>query len=231
MSAPVSIVTGAGSGIGLATSRELSKLGHHVVLVGRNETKLSAAAGSLSGPSTVVPCDVGGLAEVRAMVKRVRSELGRIDVLVSNAGWAELHPIDQTSDATLERAFRVNALGPAAMIAEAWPAFAAQKSGCVVCTSSMATQDPFPGFFAYASSKASVNLLVASCAKEGSRLGVRAFAVAPGAVETELLRSMFSEKSLPKAACLTPEKVAVMIVACVKGEHDAENGRVIWMPN
>lgn len=231
MSAPVSIVTGAGSGIGLATSRELSKLGHHVVLVARNEAKLAEAAASLTGPSTTIACDVGDLAEARAMVKRVRSELGRIDVLVSNAGWAELHPIDKTTDDTLERAFRINAIGPAAMISEAWPAFTAQKSGCVVCTSSMATQDPFPGFYAYASSKASVNLLVASCAKEGARLGVRAFAVAPGAVETPLLRSMFSEKSLPRAGCLTPEKVAAMIVACVKGEHDAENGRVIWMPN
>lgn len=227
----VSIITGASSGIGLETARQLSEQGYHVVLVSRTTAALEQAAASLPGPSTVIACDVGDTAQARAMVDRVKSDLGRIDVLVSNAGWAELHGIGETTDETLERAFRINALGPAAMISQVWPVFAAQKSGCVVCTSSMATQDPFPGFFAYASSKASVNLLVASCAKEGARLGIRAFAVAPGAVETPLLRSMFSEKSLPAAACFSPGKVASMIVACVKGDHDAENGRVIWMPN
>lgn len=227
----VSIITGASSGIGLATARKLSHLGHHVVLASRTTTALEAAAASLPGKSTIIPCDVGDLAQARALIKRVATELGRIDNLISNAGWAELHGIAETTDDTLQRAFNINALGPAALIAEAWPIFAKQKSGCIVCTSSMATQDPFPGFFAYASSKASVNLLAAACAKEGAKLGIRAFAVAPGAVETPLLRSMFSEKSLPAAACLAPDKVADMIIACIQGEHDEENGRVIWMPN
>lgn len=228
---PVSLITGAGSGIGRATARKLSALGHHTVLVSRTGSALREAAESLPGPSTVIACDIGNPAEARAMIDRVRAELGRIDTLVSNAGWAELHPIDKTSDETLERAFRINALGPAALISQAWPTFVKQKSGCIVYTSSMATQDPFPGFFAYASSKAPANLMVASCAKEGARLGIRAFAIAPGAVETPLLRSMFNEKSLPPAACLAPERVAAMIVACIQGEHNAENGRVIWMPN
>ena len=228
---PVSIVTGAGSGIGLSAAQQLSQMGHHVVLVGRREGLLKEASDSLSGPSSVMPCDIGNLADARALVDRVKAELGRIDVLVSNAGWAELHAIDKTDDETLDLSFRINALGPAAMISQAWPIFTAQKSGCIVCTSSMATQDPFPGFFAYASSKASVNLLVASCAKEGAKHGIRAFAVAPGAVETALLRSMFDQTALPSSGCLMPEKVASMITACVRGEHDAENGRVIWMPN
>lgn len=228
---PVSIVTGAGSGIGLAAAQQLSEMGHHVVLVGRRENMLKEAASTLSGPSTAISCDIGDLAEARGLIKRVKADLGRIDVLVSNAGWAELHGIGETTDETLNTAFRINALGPAAMISQAWPIFTAQKSGCIVCTSSMATQDPFPGFFAYASSKASVNLLVASCAKEGAKLGIRAFSIAPGAVETPLLRSMFNEGSLPSAACLKPAKVASMITACIRGEHDAENGRVIWIPN
>ncbi|MCA9272361.1 MAG: SDR family oxidoreductase [Phycisphaerales bacterium] len=228
---PVSIVTGAGSGIGLAVSQQLSQMGHHVVLVGRREGVLKEAAAALAGPSSVMPCDISQLAQARSVIDQVKADLGRIDVLVSNAGWAELHAIDKTDDETLDLSFRINALGPAAMISQAWPVFTAQKSGCIVCTSSMATQDPFPGFFAYASSKASVNLLVASCAKEGSRHGVRAFAIAPGAVETALLRSMFDQTTLPADVCMKPETVAAMITACVRGEHDAENGRVIWMPN
>ncbi len=228
---PVSIITGAGSGIGLAAARQLSEMGHHVVLVGRREAVLNEAAAALPGPSTAMPTDIGDFSAARGLIDRVKADLGRFDALILNAGWAELHSIGESTDKILDTAYRINALGPAAMISQAWPVFSEQKSGCIVCTSSMATQDPFPGFFAYASSKAAVNLLVASCAKEGASLGIRAFAVAPGAVETPLLRSMFDEGSLPSAACLTPEKVASMITGCIRGEHDAENGRVIWMPN
>lgn len=228
---PVSIVTGSGSGIGLAAARLLSEQGHHVVLAARRMHALESAAASLPGPSTVIPCDVGDLTQARSLIGRVQHELGRIDNLVLNAGWAELQSIDSTDDATLERAYRVNALGPAAMIAQTWPVFTDQRSGCIVCISSMATHDPFPGFFAYAGSKAAVNLMAASCAKEGSAIGIRAFAIAPGAVETPLLRSLFDESALPSDACLTPEAVASVILACIRGERDSENGRVIWMPN
>ena len=228
---PVAIVTGASSGIGLATARLLSEQGHHVVLAARSADPLTAAAATIDGPTTIIPTDVADLSQTRALISRVHAELGRLDVLINNAGYAPLLSIEQTDDATIEQAYRVNAIGPASLIAHAWPIFQSQNAGCIVNISTMGTDNPFPGFFAYAASKASVNLMTRSCAKEGAEHNIRAFAVAPGAVETPMLRGLFSEDQLPAEDCLSPEDVAEVVVACVAGEMDEKNGEVIWVSN
>ena len=226
---PVALVTGASSGIGLATAKLLSEQGYHVVLAARSTEKLQAAAQSIPGETTVAPLDIADQTQCRALIDRIADELGRLDVLINNAGYAPLLPIDRTDDATIEQAYRVNAIGPASLIAHAWPIFRTQNSGCIVNISTMGTDNPFPGFFAYASSKASVNLLARSCAKEGAEHNIRAFAVAPGAVETPMLRALFDTEQLPEEACLAPEDIAEVVVACVAGEMDEKNGEVIWV--
>lgn len=226
---PVALVTGASSGIGLATSRLLAEQGYHVVLAARNKGPLETAAAQVEGPTCVATLDVSDQCQCRALIDRIADEHGRLDVLINNAGYAPLMPIDQTDDQTIERAYRVNAMGPASLIAHAWPLFRAQESGCIVNVSTMATDNPFPGFFAYAASKAAVNLMTRTCAKEGAEFNIRAFAVAPGAVETPMLRSLFDEEQLPKESCLAPSDVAEVIISCVTGEMDEKNGEVIWV--
>ncbi len=229
----VSIVTGASSGIGLATARRLASAGHHVVMVGRTESTLNDAADSLDAPSgtTAIAADIGDTDQARAIVSHTASDLGRIDVIVNNAGAAPLLPIDETTDEILDHTFRVNALGPAALISEAWPVLTAQRSGRIVNVSTLGTEDPFPGFFAYAASKAALNLMTKSCANEGAEHGIRAFAVAPGAVETPMLRGLFDESVIPKQACLDPDEIAAVITDCTLGNRDHDSGTVIWIPN
>lgn len=228
---PVAIVTGAGSGIGRATAVMLSRRGWRLVLAGRREERLTETAEMLAGESAVVEADVGDLAEAAEIVDAAVERFGRVDALVNNAGWAPLAPIEKTGGELLEEVFAVNALGPAAAISRAWPVFQKQKSGCVVNISTMGTADPFPGFFAYAAAKTAVESMVRSCVVEGKKIGVRAFAVAPGAVETEILRANFSEKVLPGSRCLKAEQVAAVIVGCVCGERDGDNGKVIYLPS
>lgn len=230
---PVSIVTGASSGIGLAAARRFAAAGHHVVLVGRTESTLNAAADSLDAPAgaTTIAANIGDPDQARAIVGHIVDDLGRIDVLVNNAGAAPLFPIDETTDEVLDHTFRVNALGPAALISEAWPTLKAQRSGRIVNVSSMATADPFPGFFAYAASKAALNLMTRSCAIEGAEFGILAFAVAPGAVETPMLRGLFDESVIPTQNCLDPDDVATVIADCALGRRDHDSGTIIWLPN
>lgn len=229
---PVTLITGAGSGIGHALALMLAERGHHLALVGRSAGKLhgtatSCAAGRPGCSTLVLAGDVADSDFAHACVDRTITELGRLDVVVNCAGVAPKVPIADTGEDVLEEAFLVNAFGPAFMITRAWPHFSARNTGCIVNVSSLATTDPFPGFFAYAASKSALESLTRSAHGEGKRHGIRAFSVAPGAVETPLLRQNFSEKVLPHAATLDPEAVASLIVDCIEGRRDEDRGKSI----
>lgn len=226
----VAVVTGAGSGIGRAAALLLARRGYTLVLAGRTIATLSEAVAEIgAGAAHAAVCDMADPAQARALVDGAAERFGRVDLLVNNAGFASLAPIDRTDDVLLARAFAVNTIGPGAAISAAWRHFKAQKSGCVVNVSTLGTEDPFPGFFTYAAAKAALDSFTRSCAKEGKAIGVRAFSVAPGAVETGMLRSMFNEKMIPKGVPLTPEAVAGVIAACACGERDGDNGKVIYL--
>jgi len=228
--APVAIVTGAGSGIGREVASMLAARGWRLALAGRRREPLEALMSDIGADrALVVPTDLADGAQVEAMVRSALDRFGRVDALVNNAGSGKSLPIAKTGLDELRAAFDLNAIGPAYAIHLCWPAFARQKRGCIVNVSSMATSDPFAGFFAYAASKAAVNLLARSCAKEGKAIGVRAFAVAPAAVETPLLRSIFDRTAVPAAACLSAAQVAGVILDCIEGRRDADNGRTIFL--
>ena len=228
-SSPVAIVTGASSGIGLATAHRLATAGYRLCLAARTEAALADAAATLPGEPLTVATDIGALDQVDRLVDAAIDRFGRIDVLVNNAGFAPLKPIDETDAETLRTAFMVNAVGPAHAISRCWPHLGTHGQGCVINVSTMGTDDPFPGFFAYAASKASVNLMARSCANEGADRGIRAFSIAPGAVETPMLRGLFDTAQLPADACLAPDDVAALIVACIQGDHDDRNGDTIFI--
>jgi NAD(P)-dependent dehydrogenase (short-subunit alcohol dehydrogenase family) len=245
---PVAIVTGAGSGIGRAAAIELARAGYNLVLVGRREQALQETADlTVCEEVLCLPADVGDLAQAAQAVSAAAEAFGRIDALINAAGWAQLHSIEASTPDVLRACFAVNTFGPAELIRCAWPWLlrgqgASTTGGCIVNVSSMATADPLAGFFAYGASKAALESLTRSCAKEGAgtpgrggrggRAGrVRAFSVAPGAVETPLLRSIVSEKDLPSALCLEPEFVARVITDCALGKRDEDNGQTIYLPS
>jgi NAD(P)-dependent dehydrogenase (short-subunit alcohol dehydrogenase family) len=236
---PVAIITGAGSGIGQAAARTLSRSGLHVVLVGRRQAALEATAESLpdGAESLCIPLDVSDPASGEEMVSGCVARFGRLDVLVNNAGMAPLLPIDETNAAIIQQTYMTNSVGPACAIAAAWAVFKRQHAHAefgplghrIVNVSTLGTSDPFPGFFAYAASKACLNTMALSCAKEGRDFAIKAFSIAPGAVETEMLRAIFPRDVLPPAKCMTPERVAEEILACVMGEREALNGKTIFL--
>lgn len=241
---PVAIITGAGSGIGRATALGLAGAGgggtnmeggeggegYNLVLAARTQAPLDELASALSCETLVQPTDVARPDHLTRLVEATLARFGRIDALVNNAGLAELNAIGDYDDDSIERLYRVNAMAPAWLIAKVWPTMAAQKRGCIINVSTIGTSDPYPGFFGYACAKASTNLMALSCANEGKDLGIRAFAIAPGAVETPMLRSLFGEGQIPTEQCLKPEQVAEIIIDCIAGRRDDENGRTIYIP-
>jgi NAD(P)-dependent dehydrogenase (short-subunit alcohol dehydrogenase family) len=95
----------------------------------------------------------------------------------------------------------------------------------------MATLDPFPGLSAYAASKSALESLTRSIQIEGRAHGIRAFTVAPGAVETEMLRQVVSKEDLSPQRAHDPMDVARVIGECVSGRRDVEMGKTICLPN
>jgi NAD(P)-dependent dehydrogenase (short-subunit alcohol dehydrogenase family) len=230
MSGPVSVITGAGSGIGRAIAVLLSASRHAVVLVGRREETLRETAGMLHpghGEHAIIAADVGVPAQALGVVDQTLARFKRLDNLINNAGTAPLMPIERHTPEVLDEIYRVNALGPANLIARAWPAFESQGRGCIVNISTIGTFDPFPGFFGYAAAKAALNTMTISCAREGKEFGIRAFAIAPGAVETRMLHGVFRAAGIKPYPGLPPERVAEVVLECIDGRRDDQNGRTI----
>jgi 3-oxoacyl-[acyl-carrier protein] reductase len=86
-----------------------------------------------------------------------------------------------------------------------------------------------PGFLAYGAAKAGLNVLGLTLAREGAPAGIRVHTIAPGAVETEMFRSLVDEKTWPKDRTMAPEHVARVIAACADGTLAHASGEVIWI--
>lgn len=227
----IAIVTGAGSGIGRAVAVRLGAAGYCVVLVSRNREKLEQTAELVDGETFIYPADVAEPDAVTMLIEDVLASFGRIDALIHVAGFAEVLPIERITPEHWRRTVDVNLTAAVLLTAAVWPTFQEQHSGVVVNVSSMASIDPFPGFATYAAAKTGLNMFTQCTAHEGEAIGVRAVAVAPGAVETPMLRSMFDEKMIPKDKTLNPDTVADVICGCVTGERDFKNGETIAMPS
>lgn len=230
----VAIVTGAGSGVGRCVAEMLVGQGYQVVLVGRTEEKLRETGAEL-GPEKVawiaVAGDVTSDDDRARIVDEAKSAFGRIDAVVNNAGKAGLIKIQDASIDDLRDQFEVNAIGPIDLASRCIREMPKGEGGAVVFTSSMSTKDPFPGLGVYGCAKSALNAACRAITNDGPRSKVRAYAVAPGAIETGMLRAMWNEKMLPSDKTLAPETVAQAIVDCVTGETDAKAGETVFMPS
>jgi NAD(P)-dependent dehydrogenase (short-subunit alcohol dehydrogenase family) len=230
---PVVIVTGAGSGIGRAAAILLAKAGFNVTLAARTRSSLEETA-ALFDPdarSLVAPTDLTDARATRGLVPLTLAAFGRLDALANVAGHAPMCPVDELTPEVIQRCLDTNITYAINLVAAAWPTFKTQKSGVIVNVSSMASIDPFPGFSAYAPAKAAVNMFTRCIAREGKPMGIRAVGVAPGAVETPMLRGLFGTDKIPTEKTLSPQKVAAIIVGCITGTHTFTDGETIAMPS
>ncbi len=233
----VAIVTGAGTGIGRQISAQLAEAGYRVVLVSRSAAHLESTADEIKNrvsepPNTlVIPADLTDQQQASSIVDQTMNEFGRVDVLVNNAAVAPNFPIEETTGDVLSQTFSLNNFAPALMVANLWKVFQQQMGGCVVNISSMATIDPFDGLSIYAASKAALESLTRSIVNEGRPWGISAYAIAPGAVETPMLRTLVSEEELPSEKTLSPAAVASVVLQCVMGQRPDDLGRTIVLPS
>lgn len=182
----VAVVTGAGSGIGLAVARSLSTLGAHAVLVARSQERLDQAVQSLPGPATARAGDVSDPATAAAVVGEVLAAHGRIDVLVANAGVYLQGDVWTNDVGDISRLVATNVTGVMSFVHAVLPTMLAQGAGDVVVTSSVSGHQAIPWEPVYSASKHALQAFVHGVRQQLVGTGVRIMAVAPGVVLNDL---------------------------------------------
>lgn len=188
------IITGAGSGIGRASSLLFAAEGAQVLAVDLNESVHETAEmiRKAGGKAEAMTADAGREADVQAYVARAVSAFGGLDAIFANAGvgGGALPLNEQTPEQWME-VLRVNLIGPFLALKHASPLMIAQGKGSIVCTASVAGLRANAGGHPYSASKAGVISLVQTGANSLSGTGVRINAICPGLIETGMTRATF----------------------------------------
>lgn len=182
------LITGGGSGIGLAMAKAMHAAGAKVILVGRREAELVAAVKELGDRAAFAVHDVNRLELAPVLVAQVEKEHGLITCLVNNAGQNMKKPAVETTAEELEAIVRTHIFGAHALVRAVAPGMMARKHGNILFTASMASLFGIPNVLAYTAAKAAMVGLVRGYAVEFSPHGVRVNAIAPGWIDTAMSR-------------------------------------------
>ena len=195
----VALVTGASRGIGAAIATRLALDGAAVVV---NYVANSAAAQGVvdaieasGGTAATVQADVGQVGQARALVAEALRQFGRLDILVNNAAIAEGVAFEAIDEILFDRHFDTNVKAMVFLVQAAADALAT-GGGVVINLSSIGTRAANPRTMIYAATKAAVEMLTISLSRELGPRGVRVNAVAPGQIETDMLRKVIPAAEL-----------------------------------
>ncbi len=180
----VIVVTGGGSGIGLAAARRFVEGGAAVVIVGRSTETLKAAAKAIGGTIDLVAADVAKLEDLDQVFAEVRERHGHIDVLFANAGIAKLRPVSEMTPEEFDDVMDVNFKGTYYTVQKALPLIA--DGGSIIFTSSWFTEVGIAGTSVVAASKAAVRNFARTLASELLDRRIRVNSVSPGVIESPL---------------------------------------------
>jgi len=192
------LITGGNSGIGLATARLFVAEGAKVVITGRNQATLDAAAKELGPNAFAVVADATDVAATEAAIGKGAEKFGKYDIVFANAGIAGNTPIGGTTIAAFESVIRTNITSVFFTVQAAAPYL--NDGASIILNGSVISVLGNPGYAAYAASKAGVRAMARVMASELSPRGIRVNVVAPGAARTPIWNG----------AAPTPEAFAVL---------------------
>lgn len=208
----VSIVTGAGRGIGRAISVLLSRSGSRVVLASRNETQLRELGEEIRrshGEVLEIPTDLTRDEEVRRLVERALNEWGTVDYLINNAGWGKKAPLLKSRVEEWDQTFNVNVRAPMLLTQLVLPTLIAKKRGAIINIASISGKMGQANTAAYSASKFALLGFSESLFEEVREYGIKVSAILPGFVDTPLIPPT---RALNRDKMIRPEEIAETVL-------------------
>lgn len=240
------LLTGASQGIGKRLAFMMSAAGAELGLMARNEEALRKVAQEITvqkGQAIPIPVDLSRPESIEQAVEQAQKKLGCIDILINGAGiQGPIGSFHENDPDTWEFTFRVNLFGPMRLIRAVLPEMIARRRGKIINFSGGGATAPRPNFSAYAASKAALVRLTETLAAELKPFNIQVNAVAPGAVNTQMLAEVIAageragaeyEQALERAKSGgTPaEKVCELIVFLASSDSGALTGKLISAPH
>jgi len=192
----VAVITGGGTGIGLATAQRFADDGAHVFTMGRRRSELDKAKSLIGDRLNTVVGDVTNNSDLDALFATVRDTAGSIDVLVANSGRAETELLGTVTEENFDATFNVNTRAALFTVQKALPLI--RTGGCVILIGSTAGYLGLTGYSAYSASKAALRSYVRTWTRESDDRGIRFNLLSPGPIDTAMLDSQTDKQSSPR---------------------------------
>jgi NAD(P)-dependent dehydrogenase (short-subunit alcohol dehydrogenase family) len=237
----IAVITGANSGIGLASAKRFVAEGARVIITGRRQEELDKAVRAIGAEVTAVQGDVSNLADLERLFSKVRSEHGRIDILFANAGLGALEPLGKITEAAFDLVFGVNVKGTVFTVQKGLPLM--RDGGSVILMGSTAGSTGTPGFSIYSASKAAIRNLARSWALDLRGAGIRVNVLSPGPTSTpgieglkahltsigrkDAVPSLIPETTLGRIG--TPEEVAAVALFLASDDSSFMTGSEVFV--
>ena len=233
------IVTGAGSGVGRAIALGLASGGASVVIADLSAERAESVVSEIKssgGSALAVSVDVADAPGVRDMVSKAVEKFGKIDILISNAGWDKVMPFVDTDEGLWDRVIDINYRGHVACAHAAVPHMIEAGSGKIVFIASDAGRVGSSGEAIYSGAKGAVIAFSKALARETARKGINVNCVAPGLTDTPMLAQVSegNEKlmgaiirSIPLGRVGTPQEVANAALFMASADADYITGQTL----
>ena len=192
------IITGGGTGIGLATARAFCQEGAKVILFGRRKEKLEKAVEKLGGSAIIVQGDMTNNNDLDKLINETLHNFKKIDVLVNNAGLFNGSPLHEISDSQWDEIMDINIRSVFQLTRRVLPVMLSQKYGSIIHISSIAGLIAIPQVAAYNVSKGALNQFSRSIAVEYGSSGIRSNSICPGLIATDMTADLMKDADLMK---------------------------------
>ena len=192
------IITGGGTGIGLATARAFCQEGAKVILFGRRKEKLEKAFEKLGGSAIIVQGDMTNNNDLDKLINETLHNFKKIDVLVNNAGLFNGSPLHEISDSQWDEIMDINIRSVFQLTRGVLPVMLSQKYGSIIHISSILGLIAVPQVAAYNVSKGALNQFSRSIAVEYGSSGIRSNSICPGLIATDMTADLMKDADLMK---------------------------------